>query len=460
MNSIQRLKPINLSHKKIFVHSSEQEPREGWSSCVIGENIKFSLEALASYLFKNNDDLVYDVFLLAASVEYCDYYFSRSQKNWGREFTLSIPVLNLEHWEIGPVHENLINALRLLTGDKWNIEFRKRDFTPDWPAQKLLELPNNSKAVLAYSDGLDSLSVSGLTTHKLGEKLIRVRLGAKDKTKRKTFIAVPYRVHQNNDPRESSGRSRGFKFAVLTGAASYLSETSTIIVTESGQGALGPALVPTAHAAIDYRNHPIFFAQMKKFLSALFERKFYFEIPQLWNTKGETLKYFMNISTDPNVWQQTRSCWRGARQVSFEGNHRQCGICAACLLRRMSVHAAGLIESEDTYFWNNLNVGSFELGAVKNAGEIHDMKSHRQSAAGGMAHLRDMAELRKKPNEAINLRLHAVQVANALDLPKEEIMSKQNLLLEKHEHEWEAFLNSLDSKSFLIKWAKGADYAA
>lgn len=460
MKSTRHLKPINLTHRRIYVHSPVNEPRQDWNSCEIGKNIYFKPEALASYLFKNNDDLVYDAFLLAASIEYCDYFQSRSQKNWGREFTVSIPVQNLEHWKSEAVYNNLITTLKLLTGDKWNIEFRQRDYTPEWPAQELLELRNNSEAVIAYSDGLDSLSVAGLSMHKLGEKLIRVRLGSSEKNKQKTFIAIPFSVRQNNDSKESSGRSRGFKFAVLTGAASYLSETPTIIVTESGQGALGPALVPTNHAAIDYRNHPIFFAQMKKFLTALFNRDFIFEMPQLWHTKGETLRSFMDLSKDSHTWQQTRSCWRGARQVSFDGKHRQCGICAACLLRRMSVHAAGLEEPSDAYFWNNLNAPSFELGAVKNTADLHDLKSHRLSAAGGMAHLRDIAELRKNPNEAMNLKLHAVQVANAINLPIEEVMIKQNLLLEKHGNEWESFLDSLASNSFLIKWAKGDVYAA
>ncbi len=38
---------------------------------------------------------------------------------------------------------------------------------------------------------------------------------------------------------------------------------------------------------------------------------------------------------------------QSARQVSVNGHKRQCGICAACMLRRQSVHASDLSEVKE-----------------------------------------------------------------------------------------------------------------
>ena len=92
---------------------------------------------------------------------------------------------------------------------------------------------------------------------------------------------------------ESSGRSRGFKFALLSGVAAYLSGTKQVIVPESGQGALGPSLIPVGQEYEDYRNHPLFTHRMTVFLSALLDHKVRYTHPRLWHTKAETLAEFV-----------------------------------------------------------------------------------------------------------------------------------------------------------------------
>ena len=162
------------------------------------------------------------------------------------------------------------------------------------------------------------------------------------------FASVPYRVHEGNRRfAESSARSRGFKFATISGVTAYLSKAEQIIVPESGQGSLGPSLTPVGQAYEDYRNHPLFTDTMEKYLGALFHHQPRFEFPRLWNTKAETLKEFVDKCPDGHTWEATWSCWQSARQASVDGHKRQCGICAACMLRRQSVHAAGLTERKE-----------------------------------------------------------------------------------------------------------------
>src|SRR5258708_6379506 len=104
---------------------------------------------------------------------------------------------------------------------------------------------------------------------------------------------------------------------------------------------------------------------MERYLHALLGHQAKFVFPRLWHTKAETLRAFVETCPDGGMWESTRSCWQGSRQVSVNGSRRQCGICAACMLRRQSVHAAGLSEKKNTYVWENLNAEKFEEGIAK-----------------------------------------------------------------------------------------------
>ncbi|TIV10694.1 MAG: hypothetical protein E5W00_06550 [Mesorhizobium sp.] len=96
---------------------------------------------------------------------------------------------------------------------------------------------------------------------------------------------------------ETSARSRGFKFALISGIAAYLAGASEIVLPESGQGIFGPALVTSsAQAYPDFRSHPLFTMRMERVLAALLKRPVRFVFPRIWSTKGETLKAYAALS--------------------------------------------------------------------------------------------------------------------------------------------------------------------
>src|SRR5689334_18321898 len=90
------------------------------------------------------------------------------------------------------------------------------------------------------------------------------------------FAKVPYEVHCNLPNLESSARSRGFKFSMISSIAAYLADADEIIVPESGQGAIGPALINVGHAYPDYRSHPLFTLRMERFIQALLGKRIRF----------------------------------------------------------------------------------------------------------------------------------------------------------------------------------------
>jgi hypothetical protein len=231
--------------------------RKNWLRCAIGENLRFTTESLESYFFTQWEPVVYDALLVAAAAEFCDRTQHRFSRLWAREISISVPVHDPDHWNRKDVLEALHDVLEYLTGDRWHIEFRARSQPVAPPLQGKFILPGNVKAVIPFSDGLDSRAVAGLWARSLGDTLVRVRLGSKEFDEqarsgtRQPFTAVPYKVQEGGRPfAETTARSRGFKFALISGLAAYLAKAAEVIVPESGQGALGPALVPVGQAGL------------------------------------------------------------------------------------------------------------------------------------------------------------------------------------------------------------------
>lgn len=427
--------------------------------CLVGENLEFNTASMESYFFEDWEPVLYDSLLLAAAVEFCDKSFRRPVEFWGRHFEVNVPVHDPERWSQPSVSQALHDTLNFLTGDRWMIRFigRKEAQTP--PLKQLhFKLEPDVAAVIPFSNGLDSQAVAGLSSLTLGNKLALIRLQSNDESGirsfGKAFTAVPFRVKKSKLKFvESSARSRGFKFAIVSGLAAYLSKSNRIILPESGQGALGPALIPVGQGYEDYRSHPLFTKKMEKFLFALLGSKVEYDIPRIWNTKGETVKQFIELCNGKSTnWIKTRSCWQQNRQSSVNGRWRHCGICAACLLRRMSIHAAGLAEPKNTYVWENLAANSFLDGAAHAFPPKKITTSLKEYAIAGVLYLDHLSEIGTAPlaQQMLNLRAH--QLGISLGITGEEAKKKLHTLLHNHRNEWKSYLESLGSKSFIKDW--------
>jgi len=448
---------------KVHVLEPRVSARSHWTPCRIDHNVEFSTDKLESYCVATWEPVIYDALIVAAAVEFADRTLKRPALSWQREFQLVIPVHEPGRWRNKVVSEALHDALDLLTGDRWSIEFAERAAPLAEPKQQHFDLPSTVSAVIPYSDGMDSRCVAGLLDRTLGDKLIRVRLGSRIRDakalpqQRQPFTSIPYRVRAgHHDFVESSARSRGFKFALISALAAYLTKAQRVLVPESGQGALGPALITVGQGYADYRSHPLFTGRMAKFLQTLLGYQLTFDFTQLWQTKAETLRDFISSCKSGNSWSQTWSCWQQTRQVSVDGKKRQCGICAACLLRRMSVHAAGLKETPATYVWENLGASSFERGAAPSFPKHKITKAQREYAIGGALHLDHLAQFRHSDSNAGKLRLFSFQLADSLGIEEGLARRKLDRLLKQHETEWKDFMGSLGNNSFLVNWAAGA----
>jgi hypothetical protein len=453
----------SLSEPVLAIHVFEPgvRPNSGSLRCKIGEHIEFSTASLESYFFARWEPVAWDALLVAAAVEFADRTKHRPAYTWRRHFMLRIPVHDPRLWNSALVETSLRDAVEFLTGDKWQFQFvaRRKDATR--PEQIPLRLDPRVEAVIPFSNGLDSCAVAGLMERRMGNKLVRIRLGSgllEGKAlsrQRKAFTRIPYDISPGTKPFvESSARSRGFKFAVITGIAAYLSNASKIIVPESGQGALGPSLVTVGQAGEDYRSHPLFTRRMETFLKALLGHTVRYEFPQIWNTKAETLRQFVDECSDSS-WSKTKSCWQKNRHSSAGNKWRHCGICAACMLRRLSVHAAGQEEPKENYIWEDLSAPTFTAGATASFATHRITSAMREYAIAGTLHLDHLAGLRNSRANAITLDFNAYQLSEALGLTESESQQSLDRLLKQHSREWKNFMDSLGKNSFINDWVSG-----
>jgi hypothetical protein len=189
---------------------------------------------------------------------------------------------------------------------------------------------------------------------------------------------------------------------------------------------------------------------MERFFAALFGYQVTYRLPRLWRTKGDTLREFAALGGDESEWLQTRSCWQQNRNSSVDGKWRHCGICAACMLRRLSFHAAEVEEPKDSYIWENLTALDFKSGAAAGFNKITG--AMEQYAIAGTLHLDHLADLRSSPVQRKRMIRHAWQLSEELDISPQDAEGELFGLLDRHELEWKAFMRDLGPKSFVAQW--------
>ena len=430
--------------------------RDGAVGAPIGQVLQFDTQGLESYFFADWNPVLVDLLVVAAAVEFCDVSRRRPEYSWSRRFDVRIAVHDPALWNRPDVREALEEALGCLTGDVWVFSFVQRRRDVPRVDQGSLQLQSGARVIMPYSDGLDSRAVRALVAASEGAGgLVAVRLGSggvdqpRSKKKRAPFAVVPYKLKRPRQG-ETSARSRGFKFAAVTGMAALMAGVQRIVVTESGQGTFGPMLAVSGQIYPDYRVHPTFSRRMERLLHAISGKDVHYEYPRLWSTKGETLRAAQALEAPP-TWSDTRSCWQQSRHCSVDGRRRQCGICAACMLRRMSMFTARIDESAETYIWERLSAAHLEDGMASGFSGI--TSKLRGYAVAGVLHMDHLAEFAESPLHARSLRRAAREIAMALDGDPAAVEQQLHEMLGRHAAEWRAFRQSLGPESFVSRLA-------
>lgn len=310
----------------------------------------------------NVDGDAVDLITIATAVTAADTFELRDKASnaWSRQMHLHVPVTGENMWNL--LSSELSSILNFLTGDQW--EFTFVDTTLSMPKPKISNKAKSKansliglNAVCLFSGGLDSaVGAIDILNGKSDYKPLLVSHayrgdGAKQE-EIKTLLSPPFGelsysisphiIKKLEGKTDVSMRGRSFNFlamAVLGISAlrnvNNDSDISTIIVPENGYISINPPLTRRRIGSHSTRTtHPHFLSRLEALLKdAGFHVKFV--NPYQYKTKGEMLAE----CADPNAIQKaiplSVSCSHWHRE------HKQCGHCVPCIIRRASVHHAG-----------------------------------------------------------------------------------------------------------------------
>lgn len=290
-----------------------------------------------------------DLLAICAAVFTADRGDLRGEReDYARTIELHIPVVNIGRLQ--PLIPTIQNVLRSLSNDWWNLTFYQ---VPGALSQST-SVPSEKGKVLLFSGGLDSLAaavefsnhteslalvshttMNQKTTSAQASLFQRLLESGRNLTRYGFFVSSRNKGTFQHDI-EASQRTRSFLFLVLAAiTAARLGRREIVMIAENGQMAIHLPLSPARMAAFStHTAHPDVIAQMKIFLSTVFEIDFKIENPYVLKTKREVIKPI--IDQFPGIIAESNSCWKSAR---LKAGATHCGECIPCFIRRIAIES-------------------------------------------------------------------------------------------------------------------------
>lgn len=399
-------------------------------TAILGKDIRSQPSEIARHCLVDHRGISEDIATIAESIALADRIFPRHRaSSWAREIALNIPVFELTTFRRRDVIEALGDAIHFLTGDCWDIQFTQRSGQPI--SQSLLPFERvEYRFVTPYSDGLDSFAQAALLADEFGErstlKLRSARIGQDSAGLKRPVLRVPRNLG-SMPKKEQSYRSRPFVFFSFAGIGAFVAGAEKVVVGESGQGTLGPALVPYGGEWPFRSTHPGFLKRMARYLGLAFSRDLPIDQPQLWRTKGEVLK----LLEDKDLlgkWDETRSC--SVRPANKHGAS-VCGFCGGCMLRALAIHSAGLVhEGPGSAFHLQSIAPNADDGVAMSAAE-------RQMVTRAMGTMAEFASLSRRADGPSVLERESMLFGESDRAP---IAKKLGDLTYRHAVEWDGMV--------------------
>jgi 7-cyano-7-deazaguanine synthase in queuosine biosynthesis len=439
-------------------YDSHARSRHGSIVCRIDHDVQLSTAHLESFCFRELKEHDKELVFLAGVIAFADRAIRRRwSEGWRRSIHVVMPVGSPRYWQRPAVTHALQDALGFLSGDVWTFEFVKRTEPLPKLTQPEFDLNDENTIVVPFSNGMDSFAQSKLLKAD-GFHAMPIRITAKTRAvngdqhwvtdgdgSRYRRVSIPFSIETSTHP-EPTYRTRTFVFAAMAGLAAHLAKSQAIVVPEAGQGSFGPSLVPVGAEAPHRGSHPGFSRRMTALFQALWNEKIPFVHPQLWQTKGEVLRRLGTLNLQSG-WQSTYSCSRGPRQIFTDRSESlQCGLCAGCLLRRMSVFSAGLVEPGGQYFWTNLEAPDLKKALCPDAGREPTENDQDIAVHAVMA----MEALARAANRSPDDFMFKQNLFDAFDSHETaDFEKKLHRLLDAHRKEWRAFTGSLPADAWI-----------
>lgn len=443
-----------------------REPRRARSSIKLklGDQVRIEAGHIQRYCFVEGDQLQDDLAAVLSAVRMADRVCNRRHsKGWGRALNVEVPVYDLCKWKSAEVMDTLTDTLRYLSGDQWHFEFKQRIGIPSSQGQAhLVTLPPQERVFMPYSSGLDSFAIANrIQSDSSSTELVLVNVQAAHQlTKWKTLgrardkglhalqVAVFFEEPHRAEP---TFRSRPFIYDMLAGYGAALAQPAKVVIPENGQGSLGGSLVPLGDEAPHRSCHPGFTSRLAKLVEALTDVTVRFEHPALFQTKGQVLAQLASQRPANDGWLAChRSCSYDARHSSQDKKFMHCGVCGNCLLRRVSLQWAGIVDTTD-YRAIDLTSTTFEGAFRGSVPRIH--KSNHDVAFNSIRAMQRMADLANTPQN-IRVATEVASLSRALGEPIKEVRTKMEQFLQQHQTEWSQFLHECGPQSWVADLAR------
>lgn len=335
-------------------------------------NVRCGLDRLPTFFSRQVPPRWIDLIRVAASIYFADRLIRRGSKQKpesSRRILLEVTVSDAGFWNSSDVHGLIQVVTEFLSGDHWELTFRQADVFGK-PVHWLLDKGQRQSvtpSVCLYSGGLDSAAglvellstdanepVVAVTVHHQPHqpRLTQSQFDLVNRTLRFDWrpllvpVAINWASGLDRSCEENTQRCRSNLFTAVGAIAAACSGASSVDIFESGVGAFN---VPPMAGMLGWKStkgcHPYFLSKMNDLASLVIGREVKFNLRNMQKTKADMVAELARIGCGQIV-QHTVSC---SSYPLRESGAKQCGVCAACLLRRQSILAAGCTEPLNTY---------------------------------------------------------------------------------------------------------------
>lgn len=232
---------------------------------------------------------------------------------------------------------------------------------------KLVDL-RNKDCVCLFSGGLDS-AIGTIDLLEQGHSPVLVSHSYKgDKSRQQAIIqqlnqngyinqfsqfnAIAHPRLNNGGTTEITMRTRSLNFLAFAVVSAYalqevVQKGIDIFVPENGVISINAPLTPLRIGTLSTRTtHPYFIQEIQKLFTAV-NIPFTLRNPYQFKTKGQMIAECKNLPLLQQIIPDTVSCSHWKRK------NQQCGVCVPCLIRRASLHYAG-ITNDAQYEFNDI----------------------------------------------------------------------------------------------------------
>lgn len=433
----------------------------------LGDGLEVLTGLLHEVCFTEVNALSLDLSVVLGAVKCADRSIRRQHSvGWARQLNIKVPVYELGKWRDDGVVASLVDALQYLTGDIWRFQFVKRRKKHSGTYQGvLLDPPDRPRVFVPFSHGLDSFAQSELLrarSQQLDVMPVHLRSSGHEHTmkslkrsRRDSLTPVPVSAAVS-EPKHSelSFRSRPFLYDGLAAYAAVLYHGGQVMIPENGQGSLGGSLVRLGLEAPHRSCHPGFTSRLNRFFARLTGTDVTFMHPALFHTKGQVLRQLAKVKSNSDAWlAEHSSCSYDARHANRDGKQVHCGVCGNCVLRRVSIHAAGLSADPTPYKFDNLHATTLE-GALAEADGSRSLAAYNDVARNAARSMQRLAQM-MSPDAGYRVASEIDGLARYQQRAKGEVREALYGMLEQHSKEWTNFLDYSGKSSWLTQLARG-----